>query len=300
MQEVKEDGYFAPLVSIGMPIYNAADHLQRAIDSVLDQSFGNFELIISDNASTDISENLCRAYAQRDRRIRYIRQDTNLGAVKNFNFVLNQSRGKYFMWAASDDIRTPDFLMENVQFLEENPGYVASTTPNCFEGNENDPTKIVNFSIEGDLSSRYIAFLHSCWHSHGIFYSLMRTDIIKKCDIPGQSFTAADWAIDMFLASHGAIHRTKAGLAIFGRKGMSSRPDAWKSFRTHPLEFLLPLVRFSRHALRLMKPLAFPAWIRVFCILARLNLSASTDQAHAALYAFYCRNFKPVNKSGAH
>ena len=92
-----------PLVSIGMPVYNGEKYICEALDSLLAQTFTNFELIISDNASIDDTEIICRGYAKKDQRIRYIRQQTNLGALGNFQFVLEKGCSKYFMWAASDD-----------------------------------------------------------------------------------------------------------------------------------------------------------------------------------------------------
>jgi glycosyltransferase involved in cell wall biosynthesis len=284
-----------PAVSIGLPVYNGERSISKAIAAVLAQSFDNFELIVSDNASTDGTEALCRAFAARDPRVRYIRQPRNLGATGNFRFVLEQARGRYYMWAAADDLRSPDFLSENVAFLETHPEYVASTCPNCFEGDEEHPDRIVRFAVEGNLAERYLVFLRHCWQSHGIFYSLMRTDVIRQCDIPGHSFTAADWAIDIFLASRGGIHRTEAGLAVFGRGGVSSQAGAWRAFRNQSLELLLPLYRFSRYALGLMKPLPWRAWWPVFSALLRLNVKASADQAYAALYAVYCRYLKSAS-----
>jgi glycosyltransferase involved in cell wall biosynthesis len=92
-----------PSVSIGLPVYNGMPLLQRALDSLLGQSFRDFELIISDNASTDDTRAVCEALASRDSRIRYIRQPRNLGAIRNFDFLLRQARAPYFMWAAHDD-----------------------------------------------------------------------------------------------------------------------------------------------------------------------------------------------------
>mgnify|MGYP000352507694 CR=1 FL=1 len=283
-----------PLVSIGMPVYNGVDVLGCAIESVLSQSFRNFELIISDNASTDGTEALCRGFAANDSRIRYIRQSANLGAIGNFRFVLDEACGRYFMWAAADDLRSPDFLAENVGFLNAHPEYVASTCPNCFEGEEGQADRIVDFAISGGVEERYLSFLRHCWQSHGIFYSLMRTSIIRECEIPGQSFTAADWAIDFFLASRGGINRTAAGLAVFGRGGVSSSAGSWRAFRERRIELVLPFYRFSRYALGLMKPLPWRNWWRVFFVLVRLNMSASFDQTRATLYEFYCRHFKSV------
>lgn len=113
-----------PRVSIGMPVYNGAKFIEAALDSLLAQTFEDFELIISDNASTDLTESICRSYAARDRRIRYYRQEHNRGSVWNFNHVFKLSRGKYFKWAAHDDICSPTFLARCVEVLNNNPSIV--------------------------------------------------------------------------------------------------------------------------------------------------------------------------------
>lgn len=94
----------SPVVSIGMPVYNGEKYIREALDSLLAQTFAGFELIISDNASTDATEDICQEYAAMDSRIRYVRQPGNRGALANFKFVLDEARGEYFMWAAADDI----------------------------------------------------------------------------------------------------------------------------------------------------------------------------------------------------
>lgn len=93
-----------PKVSIGMPVYNGEPFIHQALDSLLAQTFTDFELIISDNASTDGTERICKRYEKKDIRIRYVRQSQNRGISWNFNFVLQEARGDYFMWAAADDV----------------------------------------------------------------------------------------------------------------------------------------------------------------------------------------------------
>lgn len=93
-----------PILSIGMPVFNGGHFLHEAIESILKQTFVDFELVISDNASTDESEAICRQYASQDERIRYIRQPMNIGALENFQFVLDSAVGAYFMWSAADDV----------------------------------------------------------------------------------------------------------------------------------------------------------------------------------------------------
>jgi glycosyltransferase involved in cell wall biosynthesis len=106
-----------PALSIGLAVYNGQRFVARALDSLLAQSFPNYELIISDDASTDRSNEICQSYVARDARIRYIRQPSNLGMYKNFDFLVNESRGPFYMWAAQDDEWDPDWckvLMENM------------------------------------------------------------------------------------------------------------------------------------------------------------------------------------------
>jgi glycosyltransferase involved in cell wall biosynthesis len=113
-----------PMISIGVPVYNGENYLAATLDSILAQSFSDFELIVSDNASTDGTEDVCRNYQARDTRIRYYRNPRNLGAAKNHNQVFELSSGKYFKWASHDDVLAPNFLSQCVSVLEQDPSVV--------------------------------------------------------------------------------------------------------------------------------------------------------------------------------
>lgn len=113
-----------PQLSIGMPAYNSEAYLHSALDSILGQSFGDFELIIADNGSTDATEEIVQSYASSDSRISYSRNEKNLGATANYNAVARRARAKYFKWASSNDICKPDFFEKCVQLLDENPEVV--------------------------------------------------------------------------------------------------------------------------------------------------------------------------------
>jgi glycosyltransferase involved in cell wall biosynthesis len=119
-----------PRVSIGMPVYNGAGCLAEAIESILDQTLGDLDLIICDNASTDETASICRAYAQRDDRVRYYRNRCNLGAAANYNGVFRRARGAYFKWAAHDDRLAPTFVERCAGALDEAPRDVVL----CFPG----------------------------------------------------------------------------------------------------------------------------------------------------------------------
>ncbi len=110
-----------PRVTIGMPVYNGAEFLDEAIESILKQTFDDFELVISDNASTDATEEICRSFAERDHRVRYFRQEKNLGAAPNHNFTVHQARGAYFKWSAHDDVMEPEWLERCVEILDRYP-----------------------------------------------------------------------------------------------------------------------------------------------------------------------------------
>jgi len=122
-----------------MPLYNAERHLAEALDSLLAQDYEDIELIISDNASSDGTEAICRAYAARDKRITYHRADVNHGAVWNFNRVFELSRGDYFMWAAHDDTRAPTFVSACVSALDAHSEAVLCGTKVGFIDQDSNP-----------------------------------------------------------------------------------------------------------------------------------------------------------------
>jgi len=105
-------------LAIGLPVFQGERYLALALDSILHQSFGDFEVIISDNHSTDATEEVSRDYAKRDKRIRYVRNESNLGVARNFNQAFHLSRSAYFRWAAYDDILEPTYLQRCVEILD--------------------------------------------------------------------------------------------------------------------------------------------------------------------------------------
>ena len=114
----------SPRVSVGIPVYNGERYLEVAIVSVLNQTYQDFELIISDNASSDHTREICMEYAKQDPRIRYYRNDKNLGAAPNYNRVFQLSDAEYFKWADYDDLIAPDFLSKCIRILDQNPSVV--------------------------------------------------------------------------------------------------------------------------------------------------------------------------------
>jgi len=175
------------LVSIGMPVYNGSAYIKTALDSLLNQSYTHFEIIISDNASTDKTSEICEEYANSDNRIKYHRQEFNRGAGNNFGFVLDQAIGEYFMWAAYDDIWSTNFLEESVSHLNQNPNHDFVFPKFRLESiqlkiKKNIGEYIFAFISNQDRVSRVTNFLilHHTSHKCNIVYSLFRRNFIKR------------------------------------------------------------------------------------------------------------------------
>lgn len=113
-----------PKVSIAVPTYNCEKYITQSLESLLGQTFGDFELVISDNASTDGTEAICRRFEAQDRRVRYVRRTQNIGGPGNFRYVFSLCSGKYHKWSTADDYWHPDFLNEAVAVLDGRPDVV--------------------------------------------------------------------------------------------------------------------------------------------------------------------------------
>lgn len=191
-----------PLVSIGLPTYNRAHVLRRAIASALEQDYANLELIISDNASTDETERICRELSGQDQRIRYFRQPINRGATANFNEVLRQARGEFFLWLSDDDWLDAAYVSQCVQVLEAQPDYaLVSGTMKYLRAD--------TFSIEADTDflqdsgqARVLAYFRQVRYN-GVFYGVMRR--AQAAAVPLQDVLGTDWFFVASLAFMGKV-----------------------------------------------------------------------------------------------
>jgi len=183
-----------PSVSIGLPVFNGEKYLNEAIDSILSQTYTDFELIISDNASTDKTQQICRKYVEEDNRIRYYRNKINLGGPENYNLSFKLSSGNYFKWAAYDDVLSPEYLKKCVNVLDTNPSVVLchSRVSRIDEngklaGNYDDRTltKISSSKINERFSDM-ISPKNTCWAIH----ALIRSSCLKKTPLHGKYLDA--------------------------------------------------------------------------------------------------------------
>jgi glycosyltransferase involved in cell wall biosynthesis len=199
----------APAVTIGMPVYNGARYIELALDSILNQTYRNFELIISDNASTDATEEICRRYAANDDRIRYYRNERNLGAAANYNRVIHLARGRYFRHAAHDDILAPTNIERCAAVLEEWPD-VALSYPRMImidaAGNEIE-TREHSLELEDPRpSARFAKYAYQCDEGSMCdpVFGLFRTSALRETALLG-AYIAADMILLGEIALRGRI-----------------------------------------------------------------------------------------------
>jgi glycosyltransferase involved in cell wall biosynthesis len=180
-----------------MPLYNAERYVREALDALLAQDYENFELIISDNASTDATESICREYAARDGRIRYGRAESNMGAVWNFRRVFELARGEYFMWAAFDDLRAPEYVSRCVAALESRPDAVMCCTGIQIIDEAGRDIEEADFPLGIRMSGRRAATRVRAiarslyWYD---FYGLMRRGVLAATRLPQPT-----WGFDVIL-----------------------------------------------------------------------------------------------------
>ncbi|WP_200253003.1 glycosyltransferase family 2 protein [Thiococcus pfennigii] len=198
-----------PRVSIGMPVYNGERFIRAAIESLLEQTYSDFELLISDNASDDATREICLEFAKIDSRVRYSRNDRNLGAAPNYNRVFALSRGTYFKWAAHDDVCAPTFLERCVQILESDASVVLAHTGVSLIGEAGEITNecVESFHLTSLRPSERLlgCLLAGPWTFHPIF-GVMRRDALKKTLLI-QDYAGSDFVLLACLALAGKCYQ---------------------------------------------------------------------------------------------
>jgi len=206
-----------PKISIGIPVYNGEKFIRKCIESVLQQTYKNFELIISDNASTDSTSKICEEYLRKDNRITFVRQNKNMGQNWNFNFLLEKANGEYFVWVAVDTIILPEFIEKNIAVLESQDKAVGCISKIKIEHTyvdkfktEKDILKKVGLvyrpydtlPITGNYMERIRKYLkHFPWE---MYYSVYRTEALRKSFVH-DFFIGSDASLVLNVLKHGGI-----------------------------------------------------------------------------------------------
>ncbi|MHC4396290.1 MAG: glycosyltransferase family 2 protein [Planctomycetota bacterium] len=197
-------------VSVGLAVYNGENYLEQAVDSILAQTFTDFELIISDNASTDRTQEICRNYIAKDPRVRYYRFEKNMGAARNLNRVFELSTGKYFKWAAHDDVCAPENLERCVEVLDCDASVVLCYPKTIIiheaQGTTQEYCDGFNFS-SADPYERYRKYHEQVRYgheSHPVF-GLIRADVLRQTCLIG-GYVSSDRVLLGELVLRGKFH----------------------------------------------------------------------------------------------
>ena len=263
-----------PLVSIGLPVYNAEKYLEEAFESILAQNYKHFELIVSDNASDDRTQDICLKYAKKDSRVRYYRNERNLGAAPNHNHVFKLAKGKYFKWAGYDDKIAPDFLTKCVEVLEKNLDIVLCMPQTDLIDENGQYIGGFDYKVNADISSPQMRFKDFMFinKSGNFIYGLMRLDSVSKTSLHG-SFPSSDLVFLAELAFYGTFYvmpeplfyrRMHAGQSTRGTLRIERNRVAW--FDTSLKErIVLPKWRYLFACLKAVKNAPLNVFQRLYC-----------------------------------
>jgi glycosyltransferase involved in cell wall biosynthesis len=197
----------APRLSIGLPVYNGEEYLAEALDALLGQTYSDFELIISDNASTDGTQEICRSYAAADPRIRYVRLRRNIGAAPNHNFVFAESRGELFKWASHDDLYGRDLLRACVEALDERPDMVLAHAWQAIIDGAGRVRVPFEYRLATDSPRAPERFRSLLFEPGGDdFYGVIRANVLRRVK-PHDSYHHADRTFVAEIALHGPFYQ---------------------------------------------------------------------------------------------
>ncbi|MGI0494165.1 glycosyltransferase family 2 protein [Alkalinema pantanalense CENA528] len=261
-----------PRVTIGIPVYNGQRYLALTLDSLLNQTFADFEIIISDNASTDGTQAICERYAAQDHRIYYCRATENRGPGWNYQRVFELATGKYFKWHAYDDLLEPDFLEKCVDVLDRDSRVVLA---HCHaakvddQGHVHDVNTLYRPTDSPRSATRWRAILMQGNYVGCEIFGLMRMDVLRKAPIMG-SYAHGDLVFIACLSQFGRFEQIPEALffyRIHGEQSMQT-PLEHQTRKKFSLPFRGPLPATEWwDPTRKGKP-DFPTW-RLYWVLAR-------------------------------
>ena len=228
-----------PPISIGLPVYNAERYLEETLISILSQTYNDFTLIISDNCSTDRTQEICQTYAAQDTRIQFFGNEENVGSAKNFNRVFSLSESKFFKWAASDDLIAPEFLTVCLDILDNEPEVILSYPKARLIDPAGEDMGTYEDGLNMVSTSPHVRFLQ-VYHNISLAntaFGLIRSEALKKTNLFG-NYPHSDLLFLAELSLYGQFREVPqylfyrrlhpgsvGGASLSGRKIISAKTD---------------------------------------------------------------------------
>ena len=222
-----------PLVSIGIPVFNGERFINQALDALRAQTYDNLELVVSDNASTDSTGEICREYASKDRRIKYFRNPVNVGLYENFRRVVTLATGEYFMWAAADDLRPPTAVEHCVQAILRNDRAVSAHGIILVRTADGKESATHNNEIEltaPRVATRIRNFTYGLRHNAMIFCLHRRTALLQA---RLGNHTGQDYLLCLQMCLLGASEYAPVPVIIYQERGL--RPSTNLMYMEEPI-----------------------------------------------------------------
>jgi glycosyltransferase involved in cell wall biosynthesis len=264
-----------PRLSVGLAVFNGEAYLAESIESILAQTFTDFELIISDNASTDSTPAICRDYAAKDSRIRYSRNDTNIGGANNENLTFRLARAELFRWAAHDDIFAPTLFERCIEVLDQNPDVVLCYSAVVEIDQHGKELRVVTSpQVASDTPSARFRFLskrhaHKCEATYGI----VRSAVLGSTRLQ-LNYTNSDRVLLCELALHGRFHQVPTPL-FYKRFHAGNQYQDWRG----RMAWFLP-------DLNQTGKVTFPNWLELFDYFTTVHRVELDRREKALCYAW--------------
>lgn len=255
-----------PRVSIGVPVFNGQNYIAAALESLLAQTYSDFEIIISDNASTDGTATICEHFVKRDHRVRYLRQNENVGAARNFNKTFELARGEYFKWHAHDDTCAPTMLERCVARLDLSPEAVLCFTKTQFidangqlHGSRDHPLDLAT----ADRTERFLQFVFP-GHIVVEIFGVIRSEVLRKTPLIA-SYVGSDLVLLAELGLHGPFlvvpedlffHREHSQRSVHAHRDAKARLAWFDTSRSG--KFALPTWRLIKEHLMSLTRVRLP------------------------------------------
>jgi len=271
----------SPRVSLGLPVYNGSEYVGAALESLLRQTYSDYEIVISDNASTDDTEKLCRDYERRDPRIRYSRNDRNRGVAYNFRKVFELSSGEYFKWVVHDDVCDPTYIAKCVEVLDAAPPSVVLCYPKTILIDSHG-AEIELYEDRMDLRqprpSQRLEHLYRYLHLCHCGLGLIRSDVLRKTRLI-DGFERSDVVLLVELALAGFFYEHPEYLyrrRVHAQNSFQNytTPAAYDE-RMDPANrgrYAMPRTRLFIESLRSISRAPIGAWEQLCCAMALLRV----------------------------
>jgi len=271
-----------PRLSFGLPVWNGEASIRRCLDSLLTQDFSDFEVVVSDNASTDGTSQILEEYAARDPRVRVSRNQENIGQIENVNLVFRQSRGEYFRWIGVSDWLEPQYASRCVEVLDADPGAILVTT--YFRIHQDDGTtryeEYQGERVDSERPERRFArmlwFYHAGDAKYDPIYSMIRRNALERTHL----IWMMDWGDRMMGAELSLLGRFKHLPECLAHRGKGSGEKQWDHQkllqRYHPIryrELSAPAWRIFKGLLSIIRAAPLNRRQRVRCQWAAFKLS---------------------------